>query len=168
MPLADESAAAAGQRPMARGMRPAEFANGESQPEPAPAGATGESGPSQRCGTFGQSFRCACRGVGATVLSQRNLRLQAGIAASVIVAGLLLGLTAGEWAAIVLAMAGVFTAEITNTAIEAIVDLVSPGYSELARIAKDAAAGATLVAAGASVIVGLLTLGPHLLRLLTH
>ena len=94
------------------------------------------------------------------------MRIQCGAAVAVAIAGLLLHLQPLEWVAIVLCAAAVFSAEITNTAIEAVVDLSSPGYSELARIAKDAGAAAVLVAAGASVIVGLLVLGPHLLALL--
>jgi len=118
----------------------------------------------QRCTTFRRSLGCAWRGILATFVSQRNMRIQSAIAAGVLVAGLLLRLQPLEWVAIVLSAAAVFVAEITNTALETIVDLVSPGYSEPARLAKDAAAGAVLVAALASVIVGLLVLGPHLLH----
>ncbi|MHB0876031.1 MAG: diacylglycerol kinase family protein [Anaerolineae bacterium] len=168
MPLSDDvSATSDVRRPPVRVRRQAEPSNGEDGAPLVPSAGHPQPSSVQRCETFGQSLRCACRGVGLTVSSQRNLRIQGGIALLVVVGGLLLGLAPLEWAAIALAMAVVFIAEITNTAIEAIVDLISPGYSELARIAKDASAGATLVAAAASVIVGLLILGPHLLRLLS-
>ena len=67
-----------------------------------------------------------------------------------------------EWCALVLAMAMVLTAETLNTAIEAIADLVSPGFHPLAGRAKDVAAGAVLIAALGSVAIGLLVFGPHL------
>jgi len=53
--------------------------------------------------------------------------------------------------------------EVINTAIEALTDLVSPNYSQLAKISKDVSAAAVLIAAAASVIIGLLILGPPLL-----
>jgi len=110
------------------------------------------------------SFRCAGNGILRTFLSQRNIRLQAGIGAIVVMAGLALGLGATDWALVVLCIAGVLVSELLNTAVEAAVDLITPDYHELARMAKDAAAGAALVAAGASVIVGLIIFVPRLLH----
>jgi diacylglycerol kinase len=63
----------------------------------------------------------------------------------------------------------VWAAEFFNTALEAIVDLASPEMNHLAKIGKDVGAAAVLIAAGASIIIGLLILGPPLweeLRLL--
>jgi len=60
----------------------------------------------------------------------------------------------------------VFAAEIINTAIEAVVDLVAPEFHPLAKIAKDAAAGSVLVLAVAAVVVGLLILLPTLWRVI--
>jgi diacylglycerol kinase len=56
----------------------------------------------------------------------------------------------------------VFTAEFINTALEAVVDLASPVQHPLAKVGKDAGAGAVLVAALAAIVVGLLILGPPL------
>lgn len=111
------------------------------------------------------SFRCAGNGVVRTFLSQRNIRVQAAIGAAVVALGLVTGLGTVEWALVVLCISGVLVAELLNTAVEAAVDLISPNYHELARVAKDAAAGASLVAAGFSVVVGLLIFIPRLLRL---
>ena len=63
-------------------------------------------------------------------------------------------------------MAGVWTAEALNTAIEFLVDLASPELHPLAAKAKDVAAGAVLVAAIGSLVVGVLVFGPHVLKLL--
>ena len=58
-----------------------------------------------------------------------------------------------------------FALETLNTAIEAVVDLASPGYHELARKAKDCAAGAALAGAIASLVVGIIVFAPRLLAL---
>ncbi|PSR23682.1 MAG: diacylglycerol kinase [Sulfobacillus acidophilus] len=93
---------------------------------------------------------------------QRNLRVHVSIALIAVTLGWLIGLSSLEWALVVLTMASVLTLELVNTGIEALVDLVSPGQHHLAAVAKDAAAGAVLVAAAASVVVGLLVYGPQL------
>ncbi len=111
------------------------------------------------------SFRCAFCGIGTTFVEQRNLKIQSGIALLVLAAGLLFRLRGSEWATVILCMALVFTAELGNTALEHAVDLASPGYHETARRAKDAAAGATLVASIGAAIVGLIVFLPHILTL---
>ena len=72
-------------------------------------------------------------------------------------------LDAVRWAVLVLTISLVFFAEMVNTVVEAIVDLVTPEYHPLAKVAKDVSAGAVLVTAMAAVVVGLLILGPPLL-----
>jgi diacylglycerol kinase len=76
--------------------------------------------------------------------------------------GLWLGISAQDWAILVVTIAMVFMAEFINTAIEAVVDLASPAHHPLAKVGKDVGAGAVLVAALAAIIVGLLILGPPL------
>ena len=63
-----------------------------------------------------------------------------------------------------LAIVAVWTAEAVNTALEFLTDVASPGFHPIAGQAKDVAAGAVLIAATGSVIIGVLVLGPHLLR----
>lgn len=84
--------------------------------------------------------------------------------ATIAVAGLGLWLRLGreDWALLVIAMGGVWIAEITNTALEALVDLASPQPHPLAKIAKDCGAAAVLVAAIVAAILGVLILGPAL------
>jgi diacylglycerol kinase len=74
--------------------------------------------------------------------------------------------TAAEWAVLVVTIAGVWVTEALNTAIEFVVDLVSPDYNQLAGWAKDVAAGAVLVASLSAMIVAAILFGPRLLRLL--
>lgn len=99
-------------------------------------------------------FSNAFRGVIAAYCSERNLRIHTAIALVVVVLGIWLDLTRGEWYWITLCIALVIIAELFNTAIEAGVDLVSPDDHPLAGKAKDVAAGAVLVAAVFAVIVG--------------
>lgn len=87
----------------------------------------------------------------------------------VIVLGLWLRISPYEWAVIVIAFAMVWTAEFINTALEAVVDLASPQQHPMAKVGKDVGAAAVLIAALASILIGLLILGPPLyekLRLL--
>jgi diacylglycerol kinase len=109
-----------------------------------------------------RSFRYAFAGLGYVLRSQRNAWIHGAITLGVIPLSAWLGLSRSEWALIVLAMGAVWTGEITNTAIEAIVDLASPDPHPLARVAKDCAAAAVLVTSGAAVVIGLLVLGPPL------
>jgi len=67
---------------------------------------------------------------------------------------------------IFVAITGVFIAEIFNTVFELCVDLASPEYHPLAKVAKDMAAGAVLLSAMLSVVIGLFVFGPHLWMLI--
>jgi len=108
------------------------------------------------------SFRYAFAGLAYVLRSQLNARIHAAVTILVVVASLWLGLSRSEWALLVVTIAIVWTTEILNTAIEAVVDLVSPEMHPLAKIAKDCAAAAVLVTAMMAVAVGLLLLGPKL------
>lgn len=111
---------------------------------------------------FVAGFRYAFRGLWYAIRTQRNMRVHLAVALIVIVAGMLLRLSALEFAMLFIAITGVFIAEMFNTVIEVCVDLASPNYHPLARVAKDVAAGAVLLSAMLSVIIGLFVLGPHL------
>jgi len=115
-----------------------------------------------------RSFGHAFRGLKMLLQTQPNARIHAAATVLVVVAGVLLRLSPAEWALIVLAIAGVWTAEAMNTAIEFLVDLVSPDPHPLAGKAKDIAAGAVLIAAIGSAVIGGFVFGPHLLRLLAR
>jgi diacylglycerol kinase len=76
--------------------------------------------------------------------------------------GLWLGLAGYEWAILVLTISGVLAAELINSALEMLADATSPEHHPLVGIAKDVAAGAVLVMALGSVVVGLLLFLPKL------
>ena len=104
----------------------------------------------------------AFRGWGFVMRTQRNAWVHAFISTAVIIVAIWLHVAPLDWALLVLAMGMVWSAEIMNTAIEAVVDLASPVHHPLARVGKDVGAAAVLIAAGAAVIIGLLVLGPPL------
>lgn len=112
------------------------------------------------------AFQCAARGIAYAFCSQRNLKIQLAIGVLAVGAGAALGISRAEWLAIVLVIMVVAVAEVVNTAVESVTDLASPAWHELARAAKDAGAGAVLLASIGSAIVGLIVFVPHILTLL--
>ncbi|HVK08409.1 MAG TPA: diacylglycerol kinase family protein [Gemmataceae bacterium] len=111
-----------------------------------------------------RSVRYAVRGIGVMVRSQHNAWLHAAATVLVIALGLGLGVSAADWCWLVLAMMAVWTAEALNTAFEFLTDVASPTFHPVAGKAKDVAAGAVLISAVGSVVIGLLVFGPHLRR----
>ena len=111
---------------------------------------------------FGHAFR----GLWYALRTQRNVRVHLGVAILVTLAGVLLHISAVEFAMLYVAITGVFLAEMFNTVFELCVDLAQPEYHPLARIAKDVAAGAVLLSAILAVVIGIFVLGPHLWVLL--
>ena len=102
------------------------------------------------------------RGIRVLFKSQVNARLHLLAATLVVALGWGLQVSAAEWLALVLTLSAVFTAEALNTALELVVDLVSPEWHALARDAKDVAAGAVLLASIGAVVVGGLVFLPKL------
>lgn len=108
------------------------------------------------------SFRYAFAGWWFVIRTQRNAWIHAIVSIAVIIVSFWLGLSAHDWAVIVLAIALVWTAEFLNTALEAVVDLASPKQHYLAKVGKDVGAAAVLIAAASAAIIGFLILGPPL------
>ena len=118
----------------------------------------------QVAGDLPASFRYAAQGLLYGFRSQRNFRIHVVTGAVVFAMGLWLQLPLGQLAVLVLTVTAVLVLELLNTAIEAVVDLaIGRQFHPLARIAKDCAAAAVLVAALASILIALLLLVPPLL-----
>ncbi|WP_178023160.1 diacylglycerol kinase family protein [uncultured Paenibacillus sp.] len=109
--------------------------------------------PSRR---WSSSFRYAVEGIAASFKTQRHLRFHCAAAVIVIAAAIALSLPVRDVALLLLVIALVISLELVNTAIEAVVDLAAPEWHRLGKIAKDAAAGAVLVAAVFAVAIGIL------------
>lgn len=114
--------------------------------------------------SFIDSFRYAFRGI-AFAWKGRNFRIELAMALIVIAGGLLLDISKGEWLAIVLVIAGVLGFEAMNSAVEEVVNFISPEFHPLAGRIKDIAAGAVLIVSIASVVIGLIVFAPYLLAL---
>lgn len=111
-------------------------------------------------------FPYAIRGIIAVAKSEWNFRFHLIVMLFVIGAGFILKLTQLEWVAIVLVIGMVLITEMINTAIEKIIDYMKPEFHPTAGFIKDAAAGAVLISALVSIIVGLIIFLPKILALL--
>jgi diacylglycerol kinase len=109
-----------------------------------------------------RSFRFAFLGIWQFFRNENNAKVHLLATVVVLLAGYYFRLSPNEWLWIVAAIALVWITEAVNTAIEKLVDLVSPHFDPRAGAIKDLAAGAVLLAALAAVIIGLLIFWPHL------
>lgn len=110
-----------------------------------------------------EAFGYAITGWWYVIRTQRNAWIHMVVSIAVILMSFILHITPTSWALILLAIAMVWIAEFLNTALEAVVDLASNHQQhELARLGKDVGAAAVLIAAAASIVIGLLILGPAL------
>lgn len=114
-----------------------------------------------------RSFYHAFNGLWHVIRTQRNMRLHLLAAAIVVALGLWLRLDVVRWSALAITIGGVLVGEMVNTAVEALVDLVSPEYHERAKVAKDVSAGVVLLLTLTAIVVGLLILGPPLVTRFT-
>ncbi|RNC29881.1 MAG: Undecaprenol kinase [Candidatus Dichloromethanomonas elyunquensis] len=111
--------------------------------------------------SFLNSFRGACQGIFHSLKTEKHLRFHLFAAFLVIVSGVLLKFSRLNWLLLTYAIGSVITAELFNTAVERVIDLVQPGYHPLAGAAKDIASGAVLVTAVQAVVIGIILFGPY-------
>ena len=114
---------------------------------------------------LGKSFGYAFEGIWTGIRKERNMRIHCLAVILVTAAGTFFGLSAAEWCICFLLFGMVISLELVNTAVEAVVDLVTEEKKPLAKIAKDTAAGAVLFTAVMAVIIGCIIFIPHLLEL---
>src|SRR5260221_6299507 len=124
--------------------------------------------PATSWAAFLRSFIYAWNGLVHALRTQRNARIHALLALLAIGMGLWLRISPVEFAMVFVAITCDFIAEMFYTVGEACVDLITDQYHPLARIAKDVAAGAVLLNAMLSVVIGLLVFVPHLWPLILH
>lgn len=110
------------------------------------------------------SVKFALAGIKIATRYNRNIRIHFIVAVFVVIFTFIFGLSNSEKAIIAMIILLVISAEMINTAIEEVVDLVTKEYREEAKYAKDVSAGMVLIASTASVIVGVLIFLPHVFR----
>lgn len=115
-----------------------------------------------------RSFYYAFKGLAEVVRSQANMRIHLLAAAAALFAAWFFNISPGEWMILILVIGMVLSAEVMNTAIEYLTDLISPAQHPLAGKAKDAAAAAVLLCALTAVIVGSIIFLPRIVRFLAH
>lgn len=106
------------------------------------------------------SFKYAFKGIVSALLSERNMKIHVNIMALVIIFGLILNISVGEWFVCIICFAIVISAEMFNTALEQMVDIAMPEKDPRAKFVKDVAAGGVLVMAIASLVIGLIIFVP--------
>ena len=115
--------------------------------------------------TFSQSLGFAINGIKIATKYNKNIRIHLVIAIIVLVCSIILQMQLVEMAVIAMMVLLVISAELINTAIEEVIDLVTKDYREEARIAKDVSAGMVLIVSTGSVLVGFLIFTPYVLNL---
>lgn len=110
-----------------------------------------------------KSFTYAWKGLRDLVCREHNVWIHLAVALLVILAGFVFEITRGEWIVLIGCIGMVIAAEAFNTAIERLVNLVSPQWHTLAGEVKDLAAGAVLICALTAAIIGLIVFVPYLI-----
>ena len=109
-----------------------------------------------------RSIRLALEGVKQVLLTQQNAKIHAGFSIAVVLLGLLLDISGWEWMVLLIVMGLVWSAEIFNTTIELITDMISPEENPSIKVIKDISAGGVLITAFISMLVGFILFGPRL------
>lgn len=110
-----------------------------------------------------RSFGYAWKGIRCCIGKEQNLSFHLIATVVVIAAGISIGITRTEWMIVVLCIGVVIAAELFNTSIEKLVDLVSPGHHPIAGQVKDIAAGAVLVCAATAAVIGAFIFLPYII-----
>lgn len=110
-----------------------------------------------------KSFSFAFDGVKTAFRREPNFRIHSLIAALTIILAIFLGFSQIEWLILIFTIALVLVLELVNTAVETLVDLVSPEYRKEAKIAKDVMAASVLLSAILAIIVGLFLFVPKII-----
>jgi diacylglycerol kinase len=117
---------------------------------------------------FIHGFGFAFNGIWHAAATQLNFRVHLIAAIVAVCAGYALHISSQEWLWIILCIGIVLIAELFNTAIEFLTDLVSPEYNKKAGLVKDLSAGAVLITAICALVIGIIIFVPKLLLLINH
>ncbi len=112
------------------------------------------------------SFKYALRGLRVVVNSERNARIHLAFALLAILASIILRISIAQTIFVIFAIVLVFFAEITNSAIEKTLDIMSKDSNQVVKLIKDMTAGGVLVCAAGAVVVAILVFGPRIWQLI--
>lgn len=115
---------------------------------------------------FFESVGHALDGIEYTTSHEKNFKIEIFLAIIVIIVAFVLNVSLIEWTILVFVIGAVLSLEMINTSMERCVDLVTKDYKELAKIAKDAAAGAVLIMSLFSIIIGIIIFLPKIILIL--
>ena len=114
------------------------------------------------------SFKCAIQGIIQAMKTERNVKIHITIMILVIISGIVFKIAKQEWITCIKLFGLVISLELVNSAIETTVDIAMPEISEKAKNAKDIAAGAVLVSAISSAIIGLTIFIPKIIEFIKN
>lgn len=112
------------------------------------------------------SFKYAFSGIKTCIYKERNIKIHISIMFLVIISGMVLDINIYEWLVCLVLFGAVISAEMINTAIETVVDMITLKNDPLAKQAKDISAGAVLVLAIFSSLIGLIIFLPKIIKIL--
>lgn len=115
---------------------------------------------------FCKSFKYSYEGLKYAYINEQSLTIHISVASIVILAGILLKISQMQWLFILMCIGIIMATELINTSIEATIDLISPEYNQLAKIAKDTASAAVFVFSVVALSGGLIIFLPKLFALL--
>ena len=111
------------------------------------------------------SFKYAGCGIITALKAEKNMKIHFLAVLVVIILGFVLHISCAEWIACIILFGGVIGAEMLNTAIEAVVDMITPQKNPKAKIAKDVAAGAVLIWAICATTIAIIIFAPKIINL---
>lgn len=120
----------------------------------------------QQLQSLNNAFKNAFNGLKYVFITQRNAKIHLLISLLVILCGVFFRISSIQWVAIVIVIGLVWAAECMNTGVEKLTDLASPEYHILARVAKDCAAAAVLMASITAIVVGVIIFIPRVILVL--
>lgn len=110
-----------------------------------------------------KSFGYAFEGIFAGIKKERNMKIHCTAMIAVMIAGIVVKLSAIKWCICFILFGLILALELVNTSLEAVVDLVTEERKPLAKLAKDTAAGAVLIAAIMAAVIGGIIFIPEIL-----
>lgn len=122
--------------------------------------------PKRECKKIINSFKYAIEGFVSSFKTERNMKIHIMAMIIVIALGIFMKLNKIEWCIITIAIVMVISAELFNTAIETVVDMVSPQKNPQAKLVKDIAAAAVLVLAIGAAVIGIIIFGPKIVTII--